>query len=103
MSRGVSKKITYKEYNQNAQWLIPPSWDELVPKERYVRIVSKTVDELEITKIFEKNAKGGGTSRYHPAMLLKVLIYCYMSSIYSSRQIEKQCRENINVMWLIGN
>ena len=23
--------------------------------------------------------------------------------VYSSRQIAKQCRENINVMWLAGN
>ena len=33
-------------------------------------------------------------------MLLKVLIYCYMTGTYSSRQIAKQCRENVNVMWL---
>ena len=35
-------------------------------------------------------------------MLLKVLIYCYMTETYSSRQIAKQCRENVNVMWLTG-
>ena len=30
------------------------------------------------------------------------MIYCYMTGIYSSRQIAKQCRENVNVMWLTG-
>ena len=35
-------------------------------------------------------------------MLLKVLVYCYMTGTYSSRQIAKQCRENVNVMWLTG-
>ena len=35
-------------------------------------------------------------------MFLKVMIYCYMTGIYSSRQIAKQCRENVNVMWLTG-
>ena len=25
-----------------------------------------------------------------------------MTGIYSSRQIAKQCRENVNVMWLTG-
>ncbi|WP_273464691.1 hypothetical protein [Treponema berlinense] len=48
MSRGVSDKITYKPYNQGGQWLLPPSLDELVPQNHFVRIVSKTVDELEI-------------------------------------------------------
>ncbi|MEE1268805.1 MAG: hypothetical protein UHJ46_09535 [Treponema sp.] len=48
MSRGVSDKITYKPYNQGEQWLLPPSLDELVPQNHFVRIVSKTVYELEI-------------------------------------------------------
>ncbi len=43
-----------------------------------------------------------GVSRYNPVMLLKVLIYCYMTGIYSSRMIARQCRENINAMWLAG-
>ena len=51
MSRGVSDKITYKPYNQGEQWLLPPSLDELVPQNHFVRIVSKTVDELEIEEI----------------------------------------------------
>ena len=102
MSRGVSDKITFKPYNQNEQWLLPPSLDELVPENHFVRIVSKTVDELRIEDVFAKYTKGGGASRYNPVMLLKVLVYCYMTGIYSSRQIAKQCRENVNVMWLTG-
>lgn len=102
MNRGVSEKITYKPYSQSEQWLLPPSLDELVPENHFVRTVSKTVDELDIEKIFAKNTKGGGASRYHPVMLMKVLIYCYMAGIYSSRMIAKQCRENVNVMWLTG-
>ena len=86
MSRGVSDKITYKPYNQGEQWLLPPSLDELVPQNHFVRIVSKTVDELEIEEIFARNTKGGGASRYNPIMLLKVLIYCHMTGTYSSPQ-----------------
>ena len=103
MSRGVSDKITFKPYSQSEQWLLPPSLDELVPENHFVRIVSKTVDELRIQDVFTKYTKGGGASRYNPVMLLKILIYCYMTGTYSSRQIAKQCRENINVMWLTGS
>ena len=102
MSRGVSDKITFKPYNQHEQWLLPPSLDELVPENHVVRIVSKTVDELGIEEVFAKYTKGGGASRYNPVMLVKVLIYCYMTRTYSSRQIAKQCRENVQVMWLTG-
>jgi transposase len=46
--------------------------------------------------------KGGGTSSYHPKMLLKVMIYAYTQKTYSSRRIAKALRENINYMWLSG-
>ena len=45
---------------------------------------------------------GGGTSAYHPQMLLKVIIYSYTQRIFSGREISKQLRENINYIWLSG-
>ena len=69
MSRGVSDKITFKAYSQDEQWLLPPSLDELVPQNHFVRIVSKTVDELNIEKVFAKYTKGGG-AREVPVGLL---------------------------------
>ena len=103
MSRGVSSKITFKTYDQSERWLLPPSLEELVPENHLVRVVSATVDEIELKALFEAYTTGGGASRYHPQMLLKVLIYCYLTGTYSSRQIAKQCRENVNVMWLAAN
>lgn len=97
MSRGVSSKITFKTYDQSEQWLLPPSLEELAPENHLVRVVSATVDQIDIKALFTSYTKGGGASRYHPQMLLKVLIYCYLTSCYSSRQIAKQCRENVNV------
>ena len=51
MSRGVSDKITYKPYNQGEQWLLPPSLDELVPQNHFVRIVSLEKYFVDGTKI----------------------------------------------------
>ena len=95
MSRGVSSKITFKRYDQSEQWLLPPSLEELVPENHLVRVVSATVDKIELKALFKAYTTGGGASRYHPQMLLKVLIYCYLTGTYSSRQIAKQCRENV--------
>lgn len=73
-----------------------------MPENHFVRIVSKTVDELRIKDMFSKYTKGGGACRYNPVMILKILIYCYMMRAYSSRQIARQCRENVNAMWGTG-
>ena len=50
MSKGVSDKITFKPYSQEERWLLPPSLNELIPQNHFVRTVSKTVDELNIEK-----------------------------------------------------
>ena len=60
MSRGVSSKITFKRYDQSERWLLPPSLEELVPENHLVRVVSATVDEIELKALFEAYTTGGG-------------------------------------------
>lgn len=81
--------------------LFPPNIDELVPSGHPVRIVDSIIDKVDIHCIMD-TYPGGGSSGYHPRMLLKVLIYAYLRNIYSSRQIEESLKENIHFMWISG-
>lgn len=81
--------------------MLPPSLDELIDTHHPVRVVNKVVDQIDLTKLIS-TYKGGGTSSYHPRMLLKVLIYGYVTNLYSSRKIEAALSENIHFMWLAG-
>jgi transposase len=94
-------KATFKPYTQAQPSLIPPSWDELIPANHQVRVVNRAVEQIDLEPLLRKY-KGGGTSSYHPRMMLKVLVYAYTQRIYSSRQIAKALRENVNFMWLSG-
>lgn len=96
------KKITFKQSEQGQLWLLPPSLDELVPQNHTVRLVNRVIDGLEIESLLS-TYKGGGTSSFHPKMMLKALVYAYMEQIYSSRRIEKALKENVTFMWLCGN
>ena len=97
----MPRKIVFKTYNQEQLSLLPPSYDDLVPANHPVRVVNYIIDQLDITAL-EKSYQGGGTSSYHPRMLLKVVIYAYLRNIYSSRKIEQALRENVHFMWLSG-
>ncbi|TWO32199.1 IS1182 family transposase [Seonamhaeicola sediminis] len=97
----MSRKIIFKTYDQDQLSLLPPSYDELVPVNHPVRIVNKIIDHIDISAL-EASYKGGGTSSYHPRMLLKVIIYAYLRNLYSSRKIEQALHENIHFMWLSG-
>lgn len=37
---------------------------------------------------------------YHPSLLLRLYLYCYLNGIHSSGRPEQQCRCNVEVMWL---
>lgn len=95
------KKVVFKRYDQNQPMLLPPSYEEMVPRNHPVRVVNEVMERIEIGEL-ERTYKGGGTSSYHPRMLLKVLVYAYLRNMYSSRKIEEACRENVHFMWLAG-
>lgn len=81
--------------------LIPPSLEEMIDKNHPVRIVNQVIDKIDIDPLLAK-FKGGGTSSYHPRMLLKVVVFGYLSNIYSSRRMEAALKENIHFMWISG-
>lgn len=81
--------------------MLPPSLEELIEKNHPVRIVNQVVDRIDIDPLLKK-FKGGGTSSYHPRMLLKVLLYGYLNNTFSSRRMESALKENIHFMWLAG-
>lgn len=95
-------KIVFKDYNQGLLNLFPCRLDENIPEHSPVRMINQVVDELDLSGLLS-TYQGGGTSSYHPRMLLKVLFYAYLNNIYSCRKIEKVMQENIHYMWLSGS
>jgi transposase len=91
----------FKPYIQHQAKLLPQSYDELIEPGHLVRVVNDTIEKLDLSAL-EQQYKGGGTSSYHPKMLLKVLVYAYSKKIYTSRKIAAALRENIHFMWLSG-
>lgn len=89
----------FKDYNQQQNWLFPPSIEDLIPSDHPVRIVNGVIEQINIDSLVQAYHLSGKPG-YHPKMMLKVMVYAYMDNIYSSRKIEKAMRENINFMWL---
>ena len=101
MARGKTLSVVFKANHQHQLMVLPPSLEELVAVNHPVRIVQEVLDKVDITALLNQY-KPGGTSCYHPRMLLKALVYAYINNIYSSRRIEEALRENIHFMWLSG-
>lgn len=93
------RQPTFKPYDQHQLMLLPPSLDELIPKDHACRVVNDVINRISLEPL---NAAyyTTGSSSYHPQMLLKVLVYGYVSNIYSSRKLEAACKESIYFMFL---
>lgn len=94
-------KLAIKSDNRKQNLLLPPSLDELVPENHMVRVVDAVIDRLDISDILS-TYRGGGNSAFNPKMMLKVLVFAYLSNVYSSRRIEDLLRRDIYFMWLAG-
>lgn len=95
-------KIRFKAITSQQSVLFPSNISDKIVANHPVRIVNQIVDQLNIDDILI-SYKGGGTSSYHPRMMIKILFYSYFCNVYSSRKIEKFLHENIYFMWLSGN
>ena len=94
-------KLAIKSDNRKQNLLLPPSLDELVPENHMVRVVDAVLDRLDISDILS-TYRGGGNSAFNPKMMLKVLVFAYLSNVYSSRRIEELLKRDIYFMWLAG-
>jgi len=97
----MDTQAKFKRYEMDQPQLLPPSLDELIPEKHLVRVINELIEKLDL-EVIESGYKGGGTSSYHPRMLLKLIVYAYAEKNYSGRQIAKLVRENIHYMWLSG-
>ena len=77
--------MNFKHYNQRQTTLLPYSFDDFISEKHPVRVVDQVVESINIQPLLKAYSKEGNPG-YHPKMLLKVMIYAYMSNVYSSRK-----------------
>src|SRR5688572_2185143 len=98
MSKVTSKAI-FKAYNQQQVLLLPPQLDEMIAPQHLVRVVNSVVEQMDLSNLLNQY-EGGGTSSYHPKMMVKVLLYGYAMKIYTGRKLAKALQQDITFMWL---
>lgn len=82
--------------------IFPVSLEDSIEQGNSVRSIDQFVDALDLSELgFRSDFTENGPPAYHPSVLLKLYIYGYMNRVRSSRQLEKECKRNIEVMWLL--
>lgn len=96
--------MTFKEHHQKQIMFLPPSFRDFLGDGHEAVILDEFIQELD-TRDLEHSYSNehGGSSAYHPTLLLAVLIYGYMNGIFSSRKIAKRLSQDLAFMYLAGN
>lgn len=82
--------------------LFPVSVDQAIDPDNEVRLIDLFVDSLPLADYgFDMAFVENGRPAYHPGDLLKLFIYGYMNKVRTTRDLEKECKRNIEVMWLM--
>ena len=98
----------YKQgLNRNQQLLFPPSIDDYVDEDNHVRAIDAYVELLDLNALefsnTRKSNRADGQKAYSPKLLLKIYMYGYLNKIRSSRALEKECKRNLELIWLTQN
>ena len=92
-----------KDANYNAQWLFPPSLEDLLPADHPARMVREFVDAQNLKGLgFRTRTAEEGRPSYSAALMVKVWLYGYVCKVRSTRGVERACMESIGMLWLTG-
>ena len=94
---------TYRPWNPDQDWLLPPSPREWLPEGDLVYFmldVVKTLDLSEITRRYKQEDRG--FPPFHPRLMVTLLLYAYCMGVYSSRRIQKLCERDAAYRVIVG-
>jgi len=82
--------------------LLPPSLHDWLPVKHLARFVADVVETLDLSALYSSydEKDGRGQAAYHPAMMVRVLLYGYCIGVASSRQIERKTYEDVAFRYL---
>jgi transposase len=82
--------------NRSSRCCLPEALQDWLPEGHLAYFVSDAVDGLELSALHARYAGGGPRNQpFHPAMMVKVLVYAYASGVFSSRKIAKKLHEDV--------
>ena len=80
------------------QLKLPLNLETIIPIDDSVRLLSQFVEAMDLTDLYSTYKRINTVS---PRTLLKIVLYSYMNGDYSSRSMERNCKRDINFMYLL--
>lgn len=94
---------TFRSWDVDQNWLLPPSAHDLVPPGGLAHVVRDAVREaLDLSGVFAVYDEERGYPPFHPGMMIALLLHGYCRGVYSSRQSARGCEARVDFMAVTG-
>jgi transposase len=94
----------FLECNREQAFLMPPSLRDWLPADHFAWFVIETVAQMDLGAFYEAyRPDGHGRAAYEPAMMVSLLTHAYATGVYSSRGIERHCRQDVAYRVITAN
>ena len=86
----------YLPYDPQQMMLLPEAMQEWLPEGHLAYFIDDAVDGLDLSAFHARYEKDGPRNQpFHPAMMVKVLLYGYATGVFSSRKIARKLHEDV--------
>lgn len=88
---------TFRAYDMNQQLLLPPDLRQWLRDDHLALYVSDVVEALDLSAFLNSYEEGDSRGRppYHPALMVKLLVYGYCTGRMSSRKLEQATYDDV--------
>jgi transposase len=95
----MARKFKTVDYEEALEMTV--KMRDVLPPDHLVHFVVFVIEQLDLRAIYQKYASVGAPP-YEPGILLGLLFYGYATGVFSSRQIEKKCKESLSFRFIAG-
>ena len=88
--------------DRQTDYLLPPSVEDWLPENHLARFIVEVIDRLDLMEL-TRTYGGRGSAAHHPAVLLGLLIYGYVTGVPSSRKIERATYDSVAFRYIAAN
>ncbi|WP_442876556.1 transposase [Endozoicomonas sp. GU-1] len=85
------------EFNQHL--MFPTNIFDLLPPDHDCFVFEDIFRHIDTSEV-EKQYHHLGQNAYHPRLIISILIYAYSHGVFSSREIERRCNQDLAFMYI---
>lgn len=99
--KNTSSLTNYTLVNDTIQLRLNFNTEIYIQNDVKLRLVKNIIERLNLTELKKVYSSFGRKPTVNPVTMLEIIIYCYSEGIFTSREIEKSCKYDLRIRYLL--